>query len=104
MFAVPPGGKSGVFYASDEAHIRVLALDAHNDLLAGTEPSGRILRVTRSSNKSARKEKDSLPAEGFVLYETATREVTALAVPPDAQIYAAALGEKQRPTTPAPTT
>ena len=104
IFAVSPDGKSELFYASDEAHIRVLALDAHNDLLAGTEPSGRILRVTRSSNKSARKEKDSLPAEGFVLYETAKREVTALAVAPDGKIYAAAIGEKQRPTTPAPTT
>ncbi len=104
IFAVSPDGKSELFYASDEAHIRVLAMDAHNDLLAGTEPSGRILRVTRSSNKSARKEKDSLPAEGFVLYETAKREVTALAVAPDGKIYAAAIGEKQRPTTPAPTT
>ena len=104
IFAVSPDGKSELFYASDEAHIRVLALDAHNDLLAGTEPSGRILRVTRSNNKSARKEKDNLPAEGFVLYETAKREVTALAVAPDGKIYAAAIGEKQRPTTPAPTT
>src|SRR5712664_2636642 len=106
IFAVSPDGKSELFYASDEAHIRVLALDAHNDLLAGTEPSGRILRVTRSNNKSSRKEKekDTFPAEGFVLYETAKREVTALAVAPDGKIYAAAIGEKQRPTTPAPTT
>src|ERR1700738_1794474 len=104
IFAVSPDGKSELFYASDEAHIRVLAFDAHNDLLAGTEPSGRILRVTRSNNKSAHKEKDAAAAEGFVLYETAKREVTALAVAPDGKIYAAAIGEKQRPSTPAPTT
>src|SRR6202048_3359572 len=104
IFAVSPDGKSELFYASDEAHIRVLAFDAHNDLLAGTEPSGRILRVTRSNNKSAHKDKNPLAAEGFVLYETAKREVTALAVAPDGKIYAAAIGEKQRPTTPAPTT
>src|ERR1700719_3377060 len=104
IFAVSPDGKSELFYASDEAHIRVLAFDTHNDLLAGTEPSGRILRVTRSSNKNARKDKDAAAAEGFVLYETAKREVTALAVAPDGKIYAAAIGEKQRPTTPAPTT
>jgi WD40 repeat protein len=104
IFAVSPDGKSEIFYASDEAHIRVLAFDAHNNLLAGSEPSGRILRVTRSENKS-RKEKDSPTAEGFVLYETAKREVTAIAVAPDGTIYAAAIGEKQRPTaTPAPTT
>ena len=104
IFAVSPDGKSELFYASDEAHIRVLAFDARNDLLAGTEPSGRILRVSRSSNKNARKDKDSPAAEGFVLYETAKREVTALAVAPDGKIYAAAIGEKQRPSAPAPTT
>jgi outer membrane protein assembly factor BamB len=104
IFAVSPDGKSELFYASDEAHIRVLAFDTHNNLLAGTEPSGRILRVTHSSNKNAHRDKDSPSAEGFVLYETAKREVTALAVAPDGKIYAAAIGEKQRPTTPAPTT
>src|SRR6202158_5984449 len=102
VFAVSPDGKSELFYASDEAHIRVLAFDMHNDLLAGTEPSGRILRLTLASNKNAHKDKDATAAEGFVLYETAKREVTALAVAPDGKIYAAAIGEKQRPTTPAP--
>src|SRR5467141_11590 len=104
IFAVSPDGKSELFYASDEAHIRVLAFDTHNNLLAGTEPSGRILRVTQSGSKNARKDKDSPAAEGFVLYETARREVTALAVASDGKIYAAAIGEKQRPPTPAPTT
>ena len=104
IFAVSPDGKSDFFYASDEAHIRVLAFDARNDLLAGTEPSGRILRIARSSNRTPRTDKDSPTAEGFVLYETAKREVTALAVAPDGKIYAAAIGEKQRPSTQAPTT
>src|ERR1700681_650677 len=104
IFAVSPDGKSELFYASDEAHIRVLAFDARKNLLAGTEPSGRILRVSRSENKGG-KAKDSPPAEGFVLYETAKREVTAVAVAPDGTIYAAAIGEKQRPSaTPVPTT
>jgi WD40 repeat protein len=103
IFAVSPDGKGELFYASDEAHIRVLAFDTRNNLLAGTEPSGRILRVTRSENKN-RKEKDSPAGEGFVLYETGKREVTAIAVAPDGKIYAAAIGEKQRPTTPVPTT
>jgi outer membrane protein assembly factor BamB len=103
IFAVAPDGKGELFYASDEAHIRVLAFDTHKNLLAGTEPSGRIVRVTRSENKN-RKDKDSAAAEGFVLYETSKREVTALAVATDGNIYAAAIGEKQHPTSPAPTT
>ncbi|MGB7231324.1 MAG: hypothetical protein WBD19_06605 [Candidatus Acidiferrum sp.] len=95
VFAVTPDGKGELFYSSDEAHIRVLAFDASHNLLAGTEPNGRVLRITRADAKSSRKEKDSA-AEGFVLYETPKREVTALAVAPDGSIYVAAIGEKQR--------
>jgi outer membrane protein assembly factor BamB len=98
IFAVSPDGKSELYYASDEAHIRVLAFDAKGNLLVGTEPSGRVLRVTKIANASARKDRDKEPAaEGFVLYETSKREITALAVAPDGNVYAAAIGEKQHP-------
>jgi len=98
IFAVSPDGKSELFYASDEAHIRVLAFDAKGNLVVGTEPSGRVLRVTKKPNAGARKDKDKeAAAEGFVLYETSKREITALAVAPDGNIYAAAIGEKQHP-------
>jgi hypothetical protein len=105
VFSVTPDGKGELFYASDEAHIRVLAFDANKNLLAGTEPNGRILRITRPDAKAPRKEKDASggAAEGFVLYETSKREVTALAVAPDGSIYAAAIGEKQHGTS-APST
>jgi WD40 repeat protein len=98
IFAVTPAGKGELFYASDEAHIRVLAFDPAGNLIAGTEPSGRILRVSRGRVKTPSKEKtaSTISAEGFVLYETAKREVTALAVAPDGTIYASAIGEKQR--------
>src|SRR5713101_7453549 len=46
IFAVAPDGKGELFYSSDEAHIRVLAFDARGNVIAGTEPSGRILRVS----------------------------------------------------------
>lgn len=95
VFAVAPDGKSELFFASDEAHIRVLALDGKGGLIAGTEPSGRVLRLTRRAGGSA-KSAEHGTAEGFVLYETAKREVTALAVAQDGTIYAAAIGEKQR--------
>jgi hypothetical protein len=106
VFAVAPDGKGELFYSSDEAHIRVLAFDAKGNLIAGTEPSGRVLRFSRGSSKnSAKDSKDSAAAKGeaFVLYETAKREVTSLAVSADGAIYVSAIGEKQR-TGQAPTT
>ena len=95
IFAVAPDGKGQIYYASDEAHIRVLAFDAKSNLIAGTEPSGRVLRVTRSTNSARNNGADAPPAEGFVLYETPKREVTALALAPDGAIFAAAIGERQ---------
>jgi len=91
IFAVSPEGKGEVFYASDEAHIRVLAFDGKGNLIAGTEPSGRVLRLTKKTDKSTAKDGG---AEGFVLYETPKREVTALAVGQDGSIYASAIGER----------
>jgi hypothetical protein len=108
IFAVAPDGKSGLYYASDEAHIRVLAFDSKGNLIAGTEPSGRVLRLTRAANPARRSEKDPA-AEGFVLYETPKREVTSLVVASDGSIYVAAIGERPHtaavmPTPPAPAT
>jgi len=91
IYSVAPDGKSELFYASDEAHIKVLGFDAKGSLLAGTEPNGRILRITRGTKKS-----DGSAAQGFVLYETAKREVTSLATAPDGTLYVAAIGEKTR--------
>jgi len=110
IFAVTPDGKSTLFYASDEAHIRVLAFDGKGVLLAGTEPSGRVLRVTTRDGQAHEKDsakKDASArgsADGFVLYESAKREITALTVAGDGTIYAAAIGEKQHVTGQAPTT
>jgi hypothetical protein len=110
IFAVNSSGKGELFYSSDEAHIRVLAFDPSGNLIAGTEPNGRVLRVSHANGKSPRanKSKDqsqdgSLSSpQGFVLYETAKREVTAVAIAPDGTIYVSAIGEKQRNATPAP--
>jgi len=92
IYAVAPDGKSELFYSSDEAHIRVLAFDGQGNLIAGTEPSGRVLRLTKKASKPASNE---AAADGFVLYETPKREVTALTVGGDGTIYAAAIGERQ---------
>jgi WD40 repeat protein len=103
IFAVDPSGKGELFYSSDEAHIRVLAFDPSGNLIAGTEPNGRVLRVSHANAKSPRSNKsEDKSTQGFVLYETAKREVTALAIAPDSTVYVSAIGEKQRNATPAP--
>lgn len=107
LFAVAPDGKGELFYSSDEAHIRVLAFDVKKNLIAGTEPSGRILRISRASVRGRDNNSKAgtfAGAEGFVLYETSKREVTALAVGSDGSIYASAIGEKPRAGAAAPTT
>jgi sugar lactone lactonase YvrE len=99
IYAVSPDGKGELYYASDEAHIKVLAFDAKGNLLAGTEPNGRVLRISRSTEKSAKKTatgSNSTGTDGFVIYETAKREVTSLAVGEDGNIYVAAIGDKPR--------
>ena len=79
-----PEGKGEVFFKSDETHIRSIAFDREGNLIAGTEPGGLVIRV-------------SPKGEGFVLYQMAKREVTALAVGNQNEIYAAAVGSKTAP-------
>ena len=95
IYTVSPDGKGEVYYTSDEAHIKVLAFDKTGHLLAGTEPNGRVLRITRVADRT-KKQPDTGAADGFVLYETAKREVTSLAVAPEGNLYIAAIGEKPR--------
>src|ERR1700688_969960 len=87
IFSVAPGGKGDVFYSSEETHIRSLALDSKGNVLAGTEPSGRVLRIPKAaSNRRA-----------FVLYETSKKEITALLLAANGELYVAAVGEKTPP-------
>ena len=101
VFAVAPDGKGELFYQSDERHARSLAFDSKGNLLVGTDPDGLILRIEIS-----RREQQGPPKAGpaFVLYETDKKEVTSLLADSAGKIYAAAIGEKQRPPSPAPLT
>lgn len=100
VYAVSPDGKGQLYYASDEAHIKVLAFDVKGNLLAGTEPNGRVLRIRRGNQKAANSKSAPPDSQGFVIYETAKREVTSLAVAADGNIYVAAIGEKPKPGVP----
>ena len=84
IFSVAPDGKGQVFYSSDETHIRSLALDMNGNVLAGTEPSGRVLRIPKAAGNR----------HAFVLYETSKKEITALLLAANGDLYVAAVGEK----------
>jgi hypothetical protein len=86
IYSVKADGKGELFYKSEETHIRVLAFDGKGNLVAGTDPSGVVLRV----------EKTATAQQGFVIYETARKEVTALVADKTGNLYAAAIGEKPR--------
>jgi sugar lactone lactonase YvrE len=126
IFAVDPSGNSQLFYSAEETHVRTLVLDGKGNLLAGTEPNGLVLRIAiadgsatsqngkaptprqssakRAPAQVAAKEKDGSDETGrsaYVVYETAKKEVTALALDPAGNLYVAAIGEK-RPGTPQP--
>ena len=58
-----------MFFKTEETHARSLAIDAQDNLIVGTEPSGLILRVSPTG-------------QGFVLYQAPKREITAVAVTP----------------------
>jgi hypothetical protein len=93
IYAVAQDGKGEIFYKSDQAHIRALAFDGKGNLLAGTEPDGRILRISKSKGSGTTR-------TGFVLYETTKKEITSLIVDPSGNLYAAAIGDKSRSSSP----
>jgi hypothetical protein len=95
IFAIAPDGKGQLFYQSDERHARSLAFDAKGNLLVGTDPDGLILRI-----EPVRKTAGGAVQAGqaFVVYETNKKEVTSLIADAAGNIYAASIGEKQRPT------
>src|SRR6202140_1424339 len=115
IFAVDPSGNSQLFYTAEETHVRTLVLDGKGNLLAGTEPNGLVLRIAidgsatsqngkaptprqsspkRAPAQAAAKEKDGSDETGrsaYVVYETAKKEVTALALDPAGNLYVAAI-------------
>jgi hypothetical protein len=81
IFRVTPKSEHSVLFKSDEAHIRVMALDGKGNLIAGSDGSGLVYRISPTG-------------ESFVLYSAPKKEITALAIDKTGNIYAAGVGEK----------
>lgn len=75
------GAKPEAFFKSDEQHVRTLAWDAKGNLIAGSDGSGLVYRI-------------SPDGKGYVLFEAPRREITSVAVGADGTIYAASVGDK----------
>ena len=75
------GGKPELYFQSDEQHIRALAWDAKGNLIAGSDGSGLVYRI-------------SSQGKGYVLFEAPRREITSVAVAANGTIYAARVGDK----------
>lgn len=89
---VAPDGTGAVFFETGDVHVRSLAFDAAGRLVIGTDPSGLILRIDASGTQP----------RGFVLHQTARKEVTAIAVGADGSIYAAGVGLRSAAGVPSP--
>lgn len=76
-----PGAQPELFFKTDEAHIRTMAWDTHGNLIAGSDGSGLVYRI-------------SPEGKGYVLFDSPLREVTSIVVAPDGTIYAACVGDK----------
>ena len=85
IYRVNPSGEGEVHFETGETHVRSIVVDENGDLIVGTDPSGLIMRVSGSGSDEPR---------GFVLYQSAKKEVTAITIAPDQTIYAAGVGNR----------
>src|SRR5580658_8339129 len=103
VYKVTPDGQKTVFFDPKAKYIWALALDAQGNLFVGTDPDGLILRIEISRATASKDSQAPVKAgAAYVLYETDKKEVTALLTDSSGNLYAAAIGEKQRPVSPSP--
>ena len=95
IYKVTPKGEHSLFFKSDDTHIRVLALDSRGNDDRGNDATGNIIAGTDGSGLVYR---ISPAGEGFVLYSAPKKEITALALDREGNIYAAGVGEKRAGT------
>ena len=85
VYRVPAGGgKAEVLFKTADQHIRCLMLGVDGTLWAGSDGSGVIYRFATGT----------VGAKPFAVYSAGRREITALAMDADGNVYAAGVGTK----------
>jgi sugar lactone lactonase YvrE len=80
VYKIAADGTGKVFYESGTTHVTALAWDGKGALLVGTSSPGRVVRV------------DPTNGRGFVLLESAYKEVRSIRVSSSGTIFATAVG------------
>ncbi|MDP9175955.1 MAG: hypothetical protein M3O30_19125 [Planctomycetota bacterium] len=88
VFEIKPDGSHSEIYRGSEDNITALASDGKDLLYFGTDPNGLIVRFNRKTK------------DVFILYNTAEREITALALDHAGNLYAATGEVSDRQHTP----
>jgi hypothetical protein len=91
VYRVPAGGgKAKVLFKTADQHIRCLLLGADGTLWSGSDGSGVIYRFATGKAE----------AKPFAVYAAGRREITALAMDAEGNVYAAGVGTKGHTTLP----
>jgi sugar lactone lactonase YvrE len=91
VYKIAPDGKGAALYEAGTTHVTTLAWDGRGALLVGTSSPGRVVRVDPASGR------------GFVLLESAYKEIRSIRVSNAGSIYVTAVGAStaESPTPPA---
>src|SRR5262249_3866980 len=81
IYRVDSAGQGAVLATSNETNIVSLALQKNGDLIAGTDPSGLVLRVSQKGKM-------------FALLDSPTQEIHKLIVAPDGSIFALGINQQ----------
>jgi hypothetical protein len=85
VYRVPAsGGKAEILYKTADQHIRCLLLGADGTLWAGSDGAGVIYRLDTKT----------VGAKPFAVYAAPRKEITALALDPSGNLYAAGVGTR----------